>query len=262
MSDQPPTTDEAQGPQPRPSAYGIRVLILSILGILPYAYISVYGPIHEAAMPPALLAGVFAALALLQSRKYRKKLKQGLITAHGSKMVDTGKIIAIIILALFLPMGSGEFGCAREKARQIACLSNVKNISLAILMYVDDHHGKFPDADRWVEELRPYMEAKLLHCPDDKIKGHISYAMNSALSGISETKIADPGNTILIFETSQTGPSPHGGIEAVAKPGNHTGGNNFGFTDGHAKWFWSDRIDDSPNKITAKQFDPARVSSP
>jgi prepilin-type processing-associated H-X9-DG protein len=268
MSDQPVTADEAQGPQPQPSGYGIRVLILSILGVLSYVYVFVVLPHHEAAMPPVILAGVLAALALLQSRKYGKKLEQGLITAHGCKLIDAGRVIAIIILALFLPMFFfvAEAGCAREKAHQIECLNNVKNISLAILMYSDDHNATFPDADRWVEEIQPYIAAgkagQLLHCPSDKMKGHVSYAMNSALSGISEDKITEPGNTILIFETSQPGPSPHGGIEAVAKPGNHTGGTNCGFADGHAKWIRSDIIDDLPSKLTAEQFNPRHEMSP
>lgn len=64
--------------------------------------------------------------------------------ARGFTLIELLVVIAIIgiLTAMIFPV----FARAREKARQSVCMSNLKQISLAILMYVDDNGGGFVPA--------------------------------------------------------------------------------------------------------------------
>ncbi|HCU34684.1 MAG TPA: hypothetical protein DGT21_04320 [Armatimonadetes bacterium] len=63
-------------------------------------------------------------------------------SARGFTLIELLVVIAIIAIlaAILFPV----FARAREKARQSTCLSNVKQISLGILMYVQDYDERMP----------------------------------------------------------------------------------------------------------------------
>ena len=60
----------------------------------------------------------------------------------GFTLIELLVVIAIIAIlaAILFPV----FAQAREKARQTSCLSNLKNIGTAIMLYVDDNHETYP----------------------------------------------------------------------------------------------------------------------
>jgi prepilin-type processing-associated H-X9-DG protein len=121
-------------------------------------------------------------------------------------------------------------------SQQATCLSNEKQIALAMLMFADDHDGILPNADTWKDDLLPYIKnAKLLQCPSDISGAKCSYAMNAALSGKKSREIANPGQTVLLFESAKPGLVTSGRATDVATPPRHSGGNCFAFADGHAK---------------------------
>ena len=86
----------------------------------------------------------------------------------GFTLIELLVVIAIIAIlaAILFPV----FAQAREKARQISCLSNLKQIGLAMMMYVQDYDETFPmtqyslvagsDSPRvqLVEVLNPYIK--------------------------------------------------------------------------------------------------------
>jgi prepilin-type N-terminal cleavage/methylation domain-containing protein/prepilin-type processing-associated H-X9-DG protein len=73
-------------------------------------------------------------------------MKRGFTVKHGFTLIELLVVIAIIAIlaAILFPV----FSKAREKARQASCISNMKQLALATLMYVQDYDEEFP-ADKW-----------------------------------------------------------------------------------------------------------------
>ena len=74
--------------------------------------------------------------------------------------------------------------------RQLICLSNVKQVALATLIYAEEHGGRLPLAPSWQEAVAPYLgtSASLrLTCPttekpyvyNDKLAGYLAYPVPS-----------------------------------------------------------------------------------
>lgn len=60
------------------------------------------------------------------------------------------------------------FSQAKEAAKRSECVSNVRQLSAAMLMYVDDNDAHFPkridgtdneDVDQWIDMIQPYVKA-------------------------------------------------------------------------------------------------------
>ena len=97
-------------------------------------------------------------------------------STRGFTLIELLLVIAIIAIlaAILLPV----FAQAREKARQITCASNEKQMMTAEFMYVQDYdgvhtnpYGEGPDppgTNAWNELLDPYVKSQAVFlCPDD-----------------------------------------------------------------------------------------------
>jgi hypothetical protein len=124
---------------------------------------------------------------------------------------------------------------ARDKAQQAACLSNVKQICLAMLMYTQDHDEVLP-GQTWADDLQPYIKnPQVMVCPS-RPETKVGYAFNKALLKANLANIAAPAETLMVFEVKGTGANPVGTADDVPPEGVHDGGICVGFADGHAKW--------------------------
>jgi prepilin-type N-terminal cleavage/methylation domain-containing protein/prepilin-type processing-associated H-X9-DG protein len=93
--------------------------------------------------------------------------KQKRVVSRGFTLIELLVVIAIIAIlaAILFPV----FAQAREKARAISCLSNVKQITLSYTMYVQDYDETSPEMDSgdYTNRLYPYSKnAQVFLCPD------------------------------------------------------------------------------------------------
>ncbi len=97
---------------------------------------------------------------------------------YGFTLIELLVVIAIIAIlaAILFPV----FAEAREKARQISCISNMKELTLANLMYVQDYDEAFCNEGvagpsngwgwqmTWQFETQPYIKNYgIMNCPSD-----------------------------------------------------------------------------------------------
>jgi prepilin-type N-terminal cleavage/methylation domain-containing protein/prepilin-type processing-associated H-X9-DG protein len=101
-------------------------------------------------------------------------------------------LVVIAIIAILASILFPVFAKAREKARQTACLSNIKQMSTAWTMYSNDYDESViawsldgssgTDAFIWDQLLQPYQKnSEILHCPNtDSL---VSYSYNGNVGG-------------------------------------------------------------------------------
>ena len=87
-------------------------------------------------------------------------------------------LVVVAIIALLSAILFPVFGQVRDKARASACMSNAKQIGLAMLQYTVDNDEKYPsgnesslgaiDGSGWYSNIRPYLkEEGAVVCPSD-----------------------------------------------------------------------------------------------
>jgi prepilin-type N-terminal cleavage/methylation domain-containing protein len=191
----------------------------------------------------------------------------------GFTLIELLVVIAIIAIlaAILFPV----FNAARAKAREVTCLSNIKNLGLACLMYKADWGEVFPPAYSWYYGtwfiysltnwdpasfevggyMGPYYESspQAIVCPDWKrdIRESFktaqngcfaSYGPNEMICAKGEGEITRPHRKVMIAETFAGAgmPTLYYGQQAYRPASRHGRGAYYGhfaasFCDGHAK---------------------------
>lgn len=80
-------------------------------------------------------------------------------------------LVVIAIIAILAGMLLPSLGKAKEAAKRIACVNQLRQLGLATTVYLADNNGAFPERNsgpRWPERLRPnYKDVRILVCPSD-----------------------------------------------------------------------------------------------
>lgn len=123
---------------------------------------------------------------------------------RGFTLIELLVVIAIIAIlaAILFPV----FAKAREKARQTSCLNNLRQISAAVNMYVQDNGEVFfPDTttQAWAVVLSAYNGPSIYDCPTKTGKGTNTapeYGVNPTLFGMAMGDVDAPDNTVTVAD--------------------------------------------------------------
>lgn len=177
---------------------------------------------------------------------------------HRFTLIELLVVIAIIVIlaGMLLPM----LNLARARAKEIKCVSNMKQFSPALMLYCADNNDMLPFKGEWVvsvwrDRIQPYLKIDvdagrnpIFTCPEWQITclqmGHnmnehwtknYYYCNNAQLADFKATRVKHPSTTGMIFDATFKG-----GNGAATKPSyslvgwRHVKKNaNFLYVDGH-----------------------------
>ncbi|BCM93846.1 hypothetical protein IAD21_05737 [Abditibacteriota bacterium] len=150
---------------------------------------------------------------------------------HAFTLIELLTVIAIIALlaAILFPV----FSQAREKARGVSCVSNLRQMGMALVQYTQDYDGHMPNNDnsggggRWestFDMMKSYYKSdQILMCPSatetdkfylfsDTTRPRCSYSINNTYwndstdktfekPGMLESAFTDPSNTVFMGDS-------------------------------------------------------------
>lgn len=194
-------------------------------------------------------------------------------------------LVVIGIIAVLAAMLLPALGKAREKAQQISCTSNMKQISTGSIMYTSDWKQRTPtchtfgsgaDGISWRATIFKYVgDTQVYDCPSatneyssKPLAGREEigecgilgcYASNGnhvgsnqRTIGVKLNTIKRPSKAILYLEASEHSkdffgtPTDDGKVMTDSSVKVHNDGANYAFVDGHVEWFL-------PTGITCKK---------
>ena len=196
--------------------------------------------------------------------------------SRGFTLIELLVVIAIIAIlaAILFPV----FARAREQARKSTCISNTKQMAMAVLQYVQDYDEKFmyaylnPPGTWWYVACAPYLKnTQVLRCPSKN--GTVDYGYNmdylgyswgtagTQTPGVSLASIQSPAEMVMLCDSNSSYSfyggrmsgsnavydtnSYNGWDPANPQPGaakRHSDGACYAFVDGHTKWLASSYV--------------------
>jgi len=123
-------------------------------------------------------------------------------------------------------------------ALRAASLSHLRQLGIAVIQYMQDHDEIMPDADKWVDEILPYVKDKAVFKDPSAPAGQTwGYAYNRALSRKTLAETMSPETTVLLFQSTKGVKNASDLGQSIPRPGRDGGGTDYAFADGRAKWF-------------------------
>lgn len=93
----------------------------------------------------------------------------------------------------------------QTKRIEISCLSDMRQLGTACMMFLQDHQEAFAlQAKKYKEALLPYVRnEKIFQCPLDR-SGMVSYAFNANLEGRKQADLKAPAQTVMLYEGKES----------------------------------------------------------
>jgi len=182
--------------------------------------------------------------------------------------------VVIAIIAILAAILFPVFAKAREKARASSCMSNMKQIGLAMMQYVNDYDEMYPlgrtraggvaNTGNWAQNIQPYIKStQVFSCPSNSAGRNVRlpdsdpngpwvagcYLANNRICQLMPgtpqdmASVTSPANKIMVLEGTATG-WPTGlhpdwiagntSLQTTTFSG-HMQMANYAFCDGHVK---------------------------
>ncbi len=144
-------------------------------------------------------------------------------------------LFLIVLVVIFYPV----YLSSRPAAKRSACISNLKQLGMAMVLYLDEHDDH-ACLNNWTDALYPYVKNwRLYTCPSVQPKDAVAgakptvsgYAMNYRLVGAAMRTVNK--DCALLFETDALSPDVVASVNA--RNGRHDGKSSVLFTDTSAR---------------------------
>jgi Domain of unknown function (DUF4190)/GYF domain 2 len=215
----------AGAPRAKMSALAITSLVLGPFGLFTCGIAALVG----------LILGIIAIVKIRNS--------EGRLTGFGLALAGT-IVSAVFLVMLPAVMLLPALAAAKQKAQEIVCVNNEKELALAVRIYAGSHNDQFPHATTWCDDIKADVPSeKFFKCPAVVAGDRCDYAFNAKLDGLDENKIAP--QTVMIFE-AEGGWNANGGADLmISKPR-------------HARFFVVAYADGSVQQLTESQLGTLR----
>ncbi|MCM8818115.1 MAG: DUF1559 domain-containing protein [Candidatus Omnitrophica bacterium] len=216
--------------------------------------------------------------------KVKRSIRQCFLAEKRTGFTLIELLVVVAVIAILAAMLLPALSKAREKARQAACINNLKQIAFGFMLYLEDYDERFPrrteGAKYWRTHILDYVttgrysksEYEVFHCPSHRnfqfANSGISYGYNYYGSdgkngfgykshppppsrSVKYSEVRDPYNTIVVADSSGYLPPTvtdiilHTKIGSTYPIGNrHSGGANVLWADWHVTWHPKKYLDD------------------
>ncbi len=179
---------------------------------------------------PAIICGIVALVKISGSN--------GLLKGKGmaiTGLVLPGVFIVLLpVFAMFAAILMPALSRTKGIAQRVVCGTNLKGLTIAMMVYANDYDDNVATADEWCDLLMRYADVspKSFRCPS-ATEGECHYALNK---NFRKMGIPEPGRTVAMFE-SRPGWNQAGGPELLTTEYHNGEGCNVAFGDGHSEVF-------------------------
>jgi len=169
-------------------------------------------------------------------------------------------LVVITIIVILAAMLMPALQQAREKARQVSCMNNLRQMGIALAIYLSESSDLFPEnggtyRPYWWETLNEYIDnEEIFKCPSDRnwayTREKLSYGYNyyglcpsnPSLRDKKLGKIPNPSKRVFVADRNESSKDDIGYSPYVMNEhtnykisGRHNGFSNVLFVDGHVE---------------------------